>query len=400
MAIGKLNWALIILVAGILVQLFMGWSSSTYTMILVGAGILLAVLTVMKITIDGVNSRGKGQIVLASIVLIVLILFGVNASWIKLPSVTPTASIVEPSVGAGTGATYSAVLNLQMKDQVGSTYAGSGTVYALPTGVVTDRNDLMKKLYDGETALLTPKSMTLTSGVMSYSGFNAKIGDTVYFAGYRDTTPGAAENVSFVKTAKITGITAGSTPEFMLDDSSFVWYNYPTLLFYDPTDTARTIYVEDEDSAIEKTLTFYVFPTNNGEKWIDANLWLESPSSSIAAIKRIKMTAQDGTTVTYGMPQELTTSDSAYRATPALTTSTDTMYSVGKFPQDSVRTSTTQKAKYTVEATYDHPASGSVLLYFKVTQNTNALTSAGGHYDSPSTNLNLNMTAIGTDGWS
>lgn len=299
------------------------------------------------------------------------------------------------------GATASAILKLNMKDMIGGVYAGSGTVYAPPAGTVTNRNDLMKMIQDGKTAQLTPYTMTLTSGVFSYNGYPAKIGDTVTFAGYQDGTPGAAENVSFVMTTQITGLTAGSTPEWMVSTPQYVWYNYPTLLYYNYADTAVTSYNETEASAIEKAFTFSMFPSINGQEWIDAYLWIEAPAASIGAIKNIKITSSDGQNVEYaGIPAEVTSAENLFRAAPALTTSTDTMYLVGKFPSDGmVRTSSSQKAKQTVEVTYDHPASGSVKFYFKTTQNTNALTSTGGHFDSPATNLLLDMNATGADAW-
>jgi len=256
----------------------------------------------------------------------------------------------------------------------------------------------MKKIYDGATADLIPGTMSVSSGTYTRSGYNARIGDVVVFAGYDDSTPAAAEVISFVKTATITGITAGSTPEYMLSDSTNIWSTYPTLLFYDSSDAAKTVYVEDEDVAIEKTFTVYMFPTNNGEAWTDAALWIESPESSIANIKRVRITSTQGA-VDFGMPYEISSTEAKFKAQPALTTTTNKMYYVGAIP-DVIRTSTSQKAKVTFEVTYDHPAS-TVVNYLKVTQNTNALTSAGGHFDSPAVpGFTLNMTAAGTDAWS
>ncbi len=299
------------------------------------------------------------------------------------------------------GAEQSAILKLNVKNQNGGTYAGSGVVYALHSGVVNNRNDLMKLVQEGKTGDLAPNTMTLSSGVYSYNGFNGKIGDTVTFAGYLDSTPAAAENVSFVATAQITGVTAGSTPEWMISNPQYVWYNYPTLLFYNYADTSVSQYNESESSAVEKVFTFSMYPSINGEGWNDAILWVEAPAANIAAIKQIKITPEIGTAVTYsGVPQEVTSSENIFRAVPALTTATDTVYKVGAFPQDGLlRTSSTQKGRQTIEVTYDHPASGNVLFYFKVTQNSNALTSAGGHFDSPATALQLNMTDNGSDLW-
>lgn len=355
---------------------------------------LLILLKVVKL-----DSKPSGALMLIAAIGVVITGGLIPAEYGSSTSATiSTPTVITNGVVSQPGQEGTAVLKLNVKDQLGATYAGTGTVYALKSGIVTDRNDLMQKIYDGNTASITPNTMTLTSGVEQFNGFSGKIGDQVVFAGYKDSTPGAAENVSFVKTVTITGITAGSTPEWMLSDAQFVWYNYPTLLFYNQG-TARTIYEDDEDTAIEKSITFDVYPTNNGEQYIDTALWLESPEANIAAIKKVEVVAPDGSKVSYGMPQEVTSTENKFRAKPALTTSTNKMYYVGALPVDAVRTSTTEKGKYSITVTYDHPASSYVNMYFKITSNTNALTSTGGHIDTPSTNLNLNMSSAGTDGW-
>jgi hypothetical protein len=365
----------------------------------IGLILLIGVLDILGILHIG-KLESKGTRVFNALLTFVTIILILNSAGYTAPTNPLSVPLSEDTTQAQ-GATGAAILRLNMKDMIGGVYAGSGTVYAPPAGTVTNRNDLMKLIQDGKTAQLTPYTMTLASGVFSFNGYPAKIGDTITFAGYQDATPGAAENVSFVMTVSITGMTAGSTPEWMISTPQYVWYNYPTLLYYNYADTAVTVYTEDEDAAIEKTLTFSMFPSVNGERWTDGYLWVEAPSANIGAIKNIKITASDGQTAEYaGIPAEVTSSENLFRAVPALTTSTDTMYLVGKFPSDGLaRTSTSQKAKQTVEVTYDHPASGNVSFYFKTTQNTNALTSTGGHYDSPSTNLQLNMTTVGTDAW-
>lgn len=398
----KINWALVILILGAIIQLFVGWNSSTIATVIVAAGLIIGVLTMIRITINGVNDKGKGAIMLMTIILGILLVFGLSAAGlVKESAQVASLSTTETGIQAQVGAEGNAVLKLNARNGTGGTYISTGTVYALKPGVVSDRYNLMKKIYDGDLFSLTPNSMTLSSGVYSINGYSARIGDQVTFAGYYDSSPAAAENVSFVKTATITGITAGSNPEWMLSDAQLVWYDYPTLAFYDPTETARTVYTEDEDASVQKTLSFDMFPTNNGEQWTDASIWVESPSANIAAITHVKVTGVDMNGASYvydyGMPYEISSADNLFKATPALTTSTNKMYYIGKIA-DSVRTSTTQKGKVHFEVTYDHPASGSVNFYFKAVQNTNALTTTG-HYQSPATNLNLNATTTGTDGW-
>lgn len=371
--------------------------------LVIGVILLIGGLNVVGILKFG-KSEEKGTRVMNGLVWGVTLLLVVNAmGWIGAGTGTKTLStntISEPSVQTASG-DASAVLRLNVKNGIGSTYANTGTIYALKPGVVNTKEELMKLVQEGKTSALTPNSMTLASGVYSYSGYSGRVGDTVTFAGYNDATPAATENVSFVATATITGLTAGSTPEWMISAPQYVWYSYPTLLYYDSSDAAKVNATELEASAIEKTFTFYMFPTNNGEKWQDAALWLESPASNIAAVKRVVITCDGCTPSDNGMPYEIPSSENSFRAAPALVTSTDTMYFAGKFPTDAVRTSTSQKAKMSIAVTYDHPASGDVLLRFFVTQNTNALTSAGGHFDSPSTSFKLNLTdnTNYADGW-
>ena len=380
-----------LIVAGILVALA-----------LYGGALLLAlsVIALVLMIIGIVKFEGRPSNIVSIIALLAIVVFSgvIPSTWGEQVTV-PTASIVESPIQVQEGAVGSASLKLYVKN-IGGTYNGAGTIYAVKPGIVTDRNDLMKLIYDGKTSDLIPGTMSQSGGTYTLNGYNARIGDTVMFAGYQDSAPAATDNVSFVKMATISGITAGSTPEYMLSDSSYIWYNYPTLLFYDSSDAAKTIYKEIETVAIEKTFTVYMFPTNNGETWKDAALWIESPESSIANIKRVRITSTQGA-VDFGMPYEISSTEAKFKAQPALTTSTNKMYYVGAIP-DVVRTSTTQKAKVTIEVTYDHPATAtSVLNYLKVTQNTNALTSAGGHFDSPAVpGFTLNMSSTDSDAWS
>lgn len=389
-----------------LILVFLGFfSQSGIAPLAIGLIVLLGILDIVGILhIGKVESKGTRYLNGALTVITLLMILN-GAGYLAGATSSTNMLAIDQQPQTLDGATQSATLKLNMRNLIGATYAGSGVVYALHPGVVTDRNDFMKKIADGNTADIAPNSMTLSSGVFSLAGYAGKIGDTVTFAGYLDSTPAAAEEKSFVFTATLTGMTAGSTPEWMISKPTYVWYEYPTLLYYNYADTAVTVYTEDEDVAIEKTLSFSMFPTNNGEQWVDADLWVEAPAASIGAIKSITITPDNGQAVTYsGIPAEVTSGENLFRAVPALTTATDTMYHVGKFPNSDadgglVRTSTNQKGRMSVTVTYDHPASGDILFYFKTTQNSNALTSTGGHYDSPATNLMLNMTTDGTDAW-
>ncbi|MDD3840110.1 MAG: hypothetical protein PHP06_05995 [Clostridia bacterium] len=384
-----------------LILIILGFSTAAgIAPLVIGLILLIGGLDVFGILRIG-KVEEKGTRILNGLIWGLALILAVNASGILgLPVQelkVPTNQQDQQAALQGTSAT----LKLNVKNAVGGTYASTGTIYALHNEV-SDRNDFMKLIQEGKIGEIAPYTMSLTTGVYSLAGYTGKVGDIVTFAGYQDNTPGAAENVSFVMTAKLTGLeNSDSGNAWTISNPVKVWYNYPTLLYYNYADTAVTSYLESEASSVEKSVTFDMFPTNNGEQWTDSVLWLEAPQSNIGAIKTITITPETGTAVTYsGIPQEVVSSENLFRAVPALTTSTDKMYKVGAFPAEGLlRTSTTAKGRMSVKVTYDHPASGSVLFYFKTTQNSNALTSAGGHYDSPATNFMLNMSVVGTDAW-
>lgn len=320
------------------------------------------------------------------------------------------------------GATATAKWVFYPGNLVGAAYAGSGYIYILDasmdkgTETATTYN-FMKMLNDGKTGDLkapgnTAQSikMTVSSGAFTKNQLTAPVGSKAVICGALDATPAEAEELAFCKTITLKGISGGSTPEWMwsFNDGSteYSWYEYATTAWYNYADTAVTAYVEDEDSTTQKTFSFSTFPTNNGESIHDAALYVESPSSTAGAITKIKISAPDGNSVEYTALQstgQMSSSDPRFTAAPSLTTSTDTMYYVGAFPLNAngiaaVRTSTTDKAKYNIEVTYDHPATAANVVIFKAVQNAGALSSAGGHFDF-GTILSLNMTTAGTDAW-
>lgn len=395
-----------------------------------GIGALTIILAIVGLELVGVlkqipvlqtlsGRQPKGT--LAIMFVAILVLGGFLGS-IAIGNVAKTASIPDysnygqPDDQIST-APSAQVMNANFKfypaNATGSAYAGSGVVYVLDPLLVPDRFTLMKTVADGKTASLTyggaqASPISVSSGLFQKNQLSGKVNDQVELCGYQDSSPAAGESVSFCKTATLTGITAGSDPIWMwafADTGSvdYSWRNYATTAYYDATEAARTGYKETEASAIEKTLTFSVMPTNNGEVITDAALYLEGPASNAGAIKSIKITGPTGQIVTYTALANTGTMSSGapeFIASPALTTSTDTMYFIGRFPEDGVRTSTSDKAKFTIETVYDHPASGNVNFYFKAVQNVDAKSVSGGHFDFGGTSLNLNMTDAGSDAWS
>lgn len=318
------------------------------------------------------------------------------------------------------GATASAKWVFYPSNAIGGTYASTGAIYLLDSSFnkgtdEASRYNFMKLLNDGKTGELKAPggtaqatSMTVSAGAFTKNQLSAQVGQQAVLCGYVDATPAAAENVSFCKPVTLSSVTGGSTPEWMWTfadgGSDLAWRSYATTAWYNYADTAVTGYVETEPSTIEKTFQFSTFPTNNGETIKDAALYIESPSSTAGAITKVKVTSPGGKTVDYTALQstgQMSSSDPRFTAAPALTTSTDVMYFVGNFPMDTpeaIRTSTTDKSKYNIEVTYNHPATAANTVIFKAVQNSGALSSAGGHFDF-GTVLSLNMTNTGTDAW-
>jgi hypothetical protein len=408
---------LILLILAAAAQILAGWNYNGITTLLVVVAMILGVANFFKIGISG-DSGHRGQIVAMTLITGAIVVFGVSIA--GLAANAPAAAIQDPfsnlqdqNTPQATGATYTAKFNSYPSGPTGGTYVGSGLVYLLDPSVASDRYSFMKLLADGNTGkLLAPggvapaSSISVSSGAFTKTQLTAKVGSTIMMCGYLDTTPAQAENTSFCNKVTLTGITGGSTPEWMWSfadgSTEYSWRNYATLLWYDSSDAARTIYQENEASSIEKTFTVYTFPTNNGEQITDASLYFEAPSSNAGAVKRISIRPPTGEAVTYSALQstgQMSSNDPRFIAAPALTTSTNVMFYIGAFPGDAIRSSASEKAKYTIEMVYDHPASGSVLTYLKAVQNANAKTVSGGHFDSPTSGFTLNMTAVGADAW-
>lgn len=404
---------LILLILAAVAQIIAGWNYNGLTTLLVVVAMILGITNFFKFGISG-DSGHRGKIVVMTMVTGAIVLFGVSLAGIAAQA--PTGAIqntFEQTPANPIGTTYTAKFSAYPSAANGGTYTGSGLVYILDPTVASDRYSFMKIIADGNTGkLLAPggvapaSSISVSSGAFTKTQLTAKTGSNVLMCGYLDSTPAQAENTSFCNVVTLNGITGGSTPEWMWSfadgSTEYSWRNYATLLWYDSSDAARTAYLESEAASIEKTFTVYVFPTNNGEQVTDASLYFEAPSSNAGAVKRITIRPPSGESVVYTALQstgQMSSNDPRFIAAPALTTSTDTMYYIGNFPGDAIRASATEKAKFTIELVYDHPASGDVATYLKAVQNANAKTVSGGHFDSPTSGFTLNMNATGTDAW-
>jgi len=407
---------LILLILAAAIQIMAGWDYNGLTILLVVVAMILGVANFFKIGISG-DSGHRGHIVAMTIITGAIVLFGVSLAGIAAQapagSLTQPFESFEPTPATPAAATYTAKFSAYPAGQSGGTYTGAGLIYILDTSVASDRYSFMKLLADGNTGkLLAPggvapaSSISVSSGAFTKTQLTAKSGSNVLMCGYLDVTPAQADNISFCNVVTLNGITGGSIPEWMWSfadgSTEYAWRSYATLLWYDSSDAARTAYLESEASSIEKTFTVYTFPTNNGEKVTDASLYLEAPSSNAGAIKRITIRPPSGESAVYTALQstgQMSSSDPRFIAAPALTTSTDTMYFIGAFPQDAIRSSASEKAKFTIEMVYDHPASGNVSTHLKMVQNANAKTVTGGHFDSPPSGFTVYMNATGTDAW-
>ena len=362
----------------------------------------------------------RGTAIMLLVVLAVVVYGGASLGGIMSGGGITVPSL--PAQQATIGDTYSGEYEFFPSDGDATTYAGSGVVYVLDKSFIKSseeesKYDFMKILADGNTGkLLAPggtaqaNAISVSSGEFSKTQLSAKTGDHIALCGYLDNTPAAAENISFCKDVVLTGFNTETSKWnwyfAATGTTDYTWYSYATTAIYDSSDAARTSYNETETTAIEKTFTMYTFPTYNGEGIYDASLYLEAPSSNAGAIKKITITSPpdangNKATVEYTSLQstsQMSSNDPRFIAAPSLTTGTDTMYYIGKFPRDAVRTSSSEKAKFTIETTYDHPASSSVLMYFKPVMNSGAKSVTGGHFDWGAT-IHLNMTQYGSDGW-
>lgn len=332
----------------------------------------------------------------------------------KLPQATVGNNLLaneQQNTNVPSSETLSAQFNFYPAGNQSGTYAGTGVVYVLDSASIPDRYTFMQKIADGKTAELMYRgapasSISVSSGTFTKNGMSAELNKPFEVCGYEDSSPALGESIAFCKEAKVTGITGGSVPQYMwkfteTGGSDYQWYNYANLTFADTNEVARLSYKETQASPVDKSFSFDVIPNANGEKWQDAALYIETPSSSAGMFKSIEITL-DGKTVTYTSLQntgQMSSSMPEFIAAPTLITGTDNMYYVGKFPAEPVRTSASQKAVATVKVTYSHPASSDVLSYFRVVQNADAKTISGGHFDTTQTNLTLNLTTSGSSGW-
>lgn len=411
----KLNWTTL-LVGAAFVLAFLGYASASgIAPYIIGIGFVVGLLGALNIYHLGTYSKSNHNLtlVLTALTAIVVLAPGLQMSGIMsgISSAPQTLSLDTPGneqVQTTEGSTMQAALKFYPTDAVGNTYAGTGVVYALDPSAAADRFDFMKILADGQNSKLvrngaqaSPKSVS--SGVFTWNNFQGKIGEDVELCGYLDTAPAAGDNVSWCKTIKLTGITAGSTPEWMFSGGDFNWRRYATTAtWYDSSDIGRSRYIDMSSSAVEHTVRAYIFPGNNGEGVYNAALYIQSPAANAGAVKDVTIKGPTGASVVYTSLQSTATmssTDPRFIAAPAVNTSAggaagDTQYYVGAFPEEAVKlgSSGVDKAVYEVALRYDHPASGDVEMFLSAVQNADAKTVSGGHFDFGQ-DLVINMTA-------
>lgn len=373
--------------------------------IIIGVG-LTGAAGILNWHIGSVGHRKHALVLAGGIVLIIIIAPTGVMSFI--PKEIPVGSINVPESvpDMSNGKTYTALLKVPVTSASDTTYTGSEIFYFLDPSVVSDRYAFMKMITNGETSKLkTPglsaqaNAITVSSGAISQTYLSGKAGSTIKMCGYLDATPAAAENTSFCENVVLNGITGGSTPEWMWNfaggGNSKKIFNYATFRGYDDTDTARTVRLINRTSSLANDVfTFYVFPSNAGEKIQDANLYLETSNAYIANIVKVTIrNLQTGDVspdyTSFPNTGNMDSTNPVFLAAPALTTSTNNMYNVGAFPGSTIRYGAQDLGKYEVRVTFNHPASTALYL-FKATENTKALTSTGGHYDW-SANMNLTL---------
>lgn len=413
----KIGLATILFLIGAALVYFGYWQQGGIAVLAILTLVVLGVLAIFNIVHIGKAPEG-GTKVLNALITIVTIIMVANAggylgqSNAKALDTSGANAVNEKHISspAAGGEEMQAIFNFYPGsfDNSPSGFGGGGIVYLMDSGIVGDRNDFMKVFADGKQNTLTlngqtARPLTFSSGDFTYQQLTGKKDKSYTLCGYQDTTPAAGENVSWCKTIKLTGITGGSTPAWMYSGGDFVWREYASAKFYDDSDTYRTVKLENQATAIEKHLQTYVFPANNGEQITDAYLYLEMPSANAGAISEVKITnmqtKEDADYTTITPISQLSTSDPAFLAAPTLTTGSNTMYVVGKFPGNTIRTSTSDLGKFFIDVRYTHPATEtSVLAYFKGVQNFGAKTLANGHFDFAD-KLTLNMSTSGTTGW-
>lgn len=148
-----------------------------------------------------------------------------------------------------------------------------------------------------------PQAITASSGSWS-STLTGKVGDKVLVYTYQDTTPAAAENISTVELVSLidfyreTGTWVGQNEE---GKDSWALRNYPTYHGYDGTDTERMnyTYADGNSADTDKVITWYTRAAAQGQKMVDAGIYMQAPSNYTSRFKYLKITDNAGNSVKF-----------------------------------------------------------------------------------------------------
>lgn len=426
-----------VLLIAIIAVLFGGASSPSYasiTWLMVAAGIVLTGMNIFGYGLHG-DTSDKGVKYFFAIVLAIILLFGISFTGMMpaapkaslpqvplLPGQTPISGQqpLAPVVGSGTPYQADFVFDPMADIGDGTAFSGTGAIYI--TDLSPDRYGLMKAIEDvGGVSALTfkgstaPADASVSSGRFTINMLSGKTGDVFTLFGHQDRTPVAADNISWTKQVRLTGVNLQNQRwmwEFVDGSSSnFRWTRYSTLDWSDSTETVRDTYLENLTTATtNRPYTVYVYPSTNGQEVIDAFLYIEATSTNASNVKKITITSPPGTdgkkvVTEYTVLQNadtLSSSDPKFIAAPAKNESGTTMYGIGAFPVPvggAIRDSTSKLAKYQIDLTIDHPGTGLAHYTLHGVQNLNAKTTTGGHIDFADDFL-INQTIASTTGFS
>jgi len=374
-------------------------------------GQVIAGLAFVGIAVSIIKNTQVPKIFAVVGIIAVVLISGVIGTVLPSGGITvPTASVsTTQQVTASAGQDVTAILNIISKADQGGVFVGTGPLYAIAPSdpaysLVNNRYDLMKLASQNKLTALQGKTLTLTTGTHSNTGFNAKIGDKIKVFGYQDATPAAAENVSWYKEITLTGLTSGSTPAWMTSDGTVKWGSYAQMISVNPTTDGASngIFKNSTVAQSGKSFEYQLRPVVDGQHIENAAIYVQASDTASAYITSIKVTAPNGVTSEVTGLQEVTTGSDLFNARPGVNSSasyggaaTDNIYFGGYLPDggnEGIRSGTTQPGAYTVKVTYDHPASGNVSMLIHAIQNVGALTTTGGHIDSSNSAAVFNFT--------
>ncbi len=336
-----------------------------------------------------------------------------------LPALPSAPSAAAPAVAAPLtiGASVTGTLNLKPIDAEAAAWTDTTyKIYILDSSMwagneQATRYNLHKLVSEGKLTSLKAvggfgQAVPHTVATNTFSEeVTAKQGDKAIIFGYLDATPAINEPVSIAKEIVISGY----NPEQDLLQWSFIEsgsrnlqiFNYSENIWSDPTSDATVSgYTDDEDTAASgKTFLVNMMPDVIGGVGLDQYLYLETTPAETSDLA-VTIAGVEYTTLV--KVSDLPSNSNIYRSAPPIANGgVYEMYTVGAIP-DTKRTadSGTGLGKTSISLSYAHPGSGTpALIDLNIVENANALSINNGHFDSPTSAFQLNLTAVGTDGW-